>query len=463
MRKAKNPQIRQSASRRDFLKVSALASAAAYVTGCAAAESRLVPPTRKIRIGVIGGGGKGESDMKAVAHEDIVAICDVDWKNAEAAFKHRPYARRYYDWREMLDQEELDAVTISTPDHSHAPPALAAMEKGLHVYCQKPLTHTVEEARLMAESAARNGVVTQMGNQGTGMDKFREAVEVIRAGAIGKVHRVHVWTDRPIWAQGVERPPEIDPIPAHLRWDLFLGAAPYRPYNGKYCPFSWRGWWDYGTGALGDMACHIMNLPYLALSLGAPESVIPEKVVGLTSESAPKGSVVRYRFPARSGWPECELMWYDGESRPPEGLLPEGVKLSSGGSILEGDDGVLYSPDDYGRVYHLFPEEKFAVYRPPAPNLPRVAIPADLKDQRGDGDKIHLEWLDAIRNGGITSSGFHHAGPFTETILLGNVAVRLGREVKWDASRLRAIDAPEADVLIAKDYARGFHLPRRFA
>ncbi|MFG0319393.1 MAG: Gfo/Idh/MocA family protein, partial [Planctomycetota bacterium JB042] len=279
----------RSAARRDFLKASAWIAGSALV-GARPASARVVPAApagRKLRIAGIGVGGKGESDIWAMRGEEVVALCDVDWNRAARSFERFPNARRYHDYRELFDRESaLDAVVVSTPDHSHAVPALMAIERGLHVFCQKPLTHTVEEARLLAVAAKARGVCTQMGNQGTATDGMREAVEVIRAGTIGPVRRVHVWTNRPVWPQGIDRPEGVDPIPETLRWDLFLGPAPYRPYKGGYHPFAWRGWWDYGTGALGDMACHIMNLAFKSLRLGAPTRIEPLVVDGMREESA---------------------------------------------------------------------------------------------------------------------------------------------------------------------------------
>ena len=456
------PRRSSSLDRRDFLRVSAAASTAAFLPRAAeAARRRVVTEDRKIRIGVVGCGGKGYSDMMACAGEEIVALADVDRKAGKPGFDAMPDAAHYHDFRDMLDREELDAVIVSTPDHSHAPAALMAMERGLHVYCQKPLTHTVEEARLMTLAARRNGVVTQMGNQGTAMPGFRQAVEVIRSGAIGAVREVHVWTNRPVWPQGIQRPAEIQPIPETMRWDLFLGPAPYRPYNGSYAPFNWRGWWDYGTGALGDMACHIMNLPYFALELGAPTEVWAESVEGLNDETAPNRSIVRYRFPPRGERPSVELTWYDGGLKPPADHLPDGFKMANGGSMMVGDDGVMYSGDDYGRVFSLFPEEKFQGHEPPAASLPRVTPPKDFEGKQGT--YISHEWLDAIRGRGETSSGFDYAGPFTEAVLLGNVAVRLGARLRWSPATLHASGAEGAGRLIAKDYSRGFELPYRFA
>ncbi|MGE3173179.1 MAG: Gfo/Idh/MocA family protein [Planctomycetota bacterium] len=450
-----------SSSRRDFLLTAAAAAAAAAalpLTGCATGGGRRPARGERLRVAQIGCGGKGFSDMQAIAkRHDVIALCDVDEAMARNARAEQPKAAFYQDYRELFDRETLDAVVVSTPDHSHAVPALIAMQLGCHVFVQKPLAHTVEEARLLRQAAKRYGVVTSMGNQGTCLDGFREAAEVVRSGAIGKVTEVHVWTNRPIWPQGIARPPHIDPIPAQLRWDLWLGAAPYRPYAGPrkdegfsgYAPFHWRGWWDFGTGALGDMACHVANLPYFALGLGAPDWVEadapPAAQGGGNDETAPRQSTIRFGFPARGEQPPVVLTWYDGGRRPPASLVPD--PNQAGGFLLVGDKGQLYSPTDYGETFQLLPRERFAGYTPPARTLPR-------------SPGVHDEWLDCIENGGQPMAGFDYSGPFTEAMLLGNVALRLGRRIEWDSQGLRAKNDPEADRYLKKEYRRGFELVR---
>jgi len=439
-------------SRRDFLVTSALAGTSLWLPASARRRrsGRRAAANDKLNIAVIGCGGKGYSDMRACAGENIVALCDVDAERAAKAFEENPRARKYHDFRPMLDREkDLDAVVISTPDHVHAVAAIAAMQRGLHVFCQKPLTHSVEEARVLRELAAQKGVATQMGNQGTASDGLRQGVEVVQSGAVGPVREVHVWTNRPIWPQGIERPAKIEPIPATFRWDLWLGPAPYRPYNSAYAPFRWRGFWDFGTGALGDMACHIMNLPYLALRLGAPSSVEAE-CGPFTDDSPPKWSVIRYRFPARGELPPATLTWYDGDKKPPAELLPplpggDARQYSSGGSLMVGEKGSLYSTDDYGTEWQLLPEAEFADYEPPAPTLPR-------------SPGIHAEWLEACKGGPRPMSSFAHAGPFTETVLLGNVALRCGRKIEWDAAAMRIENHREAERFLRNEYSWGYSI-----
>ncbi|MCR9244138.1 MAG: Gfo/Idh/MocA family oxidoreductase [bacterium] len=446
---------RADSSRREFLLATAAGAGAAALTGCNApgAARRRPSPNERLRIGVIGCGGKGLSDMRACAKKHgIVALCDVDHGKAANARKDHAEAPFYEDWREMLDREKLDAVTVSTPDHSHAGPALAAMALGYHVFVQKPLTHTVAEARLLRDAARKSGVITSMGNQGTCLEGFRTAAECVRSGVIGEIKEVHVWTNRPVWPQGIGRPKHIDPIPKTFRWDLWLGAAPWRPYaKGRkdsgfsgYAPFHWRGWWDYGTGALGDMACHVANLPFFALELDAP-TWIEADTTDRNDETFPNASTIRYGFPARGSRGPVEFTWYDGGRKPAPEKLP-GVKFHIGGFLLIGTKGSLYSPTDYGERFELHPKEKFADFTPPTPFLPR-------------SPGIHDEWLDGIVNGVQPMANFEYAAPFTEAMLLGNVAMRAGSRIEWDAANLRVTNNTDAQRWIEKEYRRGFELP----
>lgn len=442
-------------SRRDFLLAAAAAASAVSLASCATGSAR-GSANGRLRIAQIGCNGKGLSDMRECAKEhDIVALCDVDESRAATARDEHPKATFYHDYRDLFDREKLDAVVVSTPDHSHALPALIAMQLGYHVYVQKPLAHTVEETRLLRAAAKRSGVITSMGNQGTCLDGFRSAAEVVRSGGLGEVTQVHVWTDRCAnwWAQGIERPDWIDPIPASLRWDLFLGAAPYRPYAAArkdtpfkgYTPFHWRGFWDFGTGSLGDMACHVANLPFFALELGAPEWVEADSSP-FNDETAPKQSTIRYRFPASKTRGAVDFTWYDGGRLPPAELLP-GVKWRSGGFLLVGTEGTLYSPTDYGETFKLYPEAKFKDYQPPAPFLPR-------------SPGIHQEWLQGILEGVQPMACFDYAAQLTEAMLLGNVAVRCKQRIEWDAAAMQAKNLPEAERFLKKHYRRGFELPR---
>jgi predicted dehydrogenase len=323
------------------------------------------------------------------------------------------------------------------------------------VFVQKPLSHTVEEARLLLQAARKTKVITSMGNQGTCMDGFRTATECVRAGILGTVTEVHVWTDRPIWPQGIGRPKHVDAIPATFRWDLWLGPAAWRPYAAGrkdgdfkgYAPFQWRAWWDFGTGALGDMACHVANLPFYALELDAPTSV--EAVAdGRNDETAPKRSTITFQFPARGARGPVKMVWYDGGDLPPTSLLPGLDKWRSGGFLLVGSKGILYSPTDYGERFDLFDKDgKPLQYETPQPTLPRVT-------------GIHDEWLQGILDGKQPMANFEYAAPFTEAMLLGNLALRTGERIEWDAAAMKVTNSAAAQALIGKAYRRGFELTR---
>ncbi len=435
--------MRPILDRRDFLRTTAVASAGVLLSqGSLSAQPK--SPNEKLNIGIIGGGGKGSSNLSACDGENIVAICDVDFERAAKAFKRFPGAKQYKDFRRMLDEEKLDAVVVSTPDHTHAIASLLAMRQGKHVYCEKPLTWSIQEARLMTETARKMKVATQMGNQGTSTNGLRTAVEVVQAGIIGPVKEAHVWTNRPIWPQGMTELPKGQPVPDHLAWELWLGGASERPYNKAYLPFSWRGWWDFGTGALGDMACHTANMAFMALKLGAPQSVVAESE-GNTPISPPKKAKITYQFPARGeGYPELTLYWYEGGRVPPQEVLP-GVQFKNSGSLLVGEKGILYSPNDYGADFKLFPEEQFKDVKMPEPSLPRSS-------------GHHKEWLIACKGGPAAMSNFDYAGPLTEFVLLGNVALRLGNEIIWDSKKLQAKGCPEAQPYIFREYRKGWEI-----
>ncbi len=431
-------------ARRTFLK----GAAAGGVGFIFLRDSRMAfgySANEKLNIAIIGCGGNGRSNLDSVAEENIVALCDIDDRIIADTLKAYPKARTFVDFREMLDdmRKEIDAVVVSTPDHTHAPAAAMAMRMGKHVYCEKPLTHSIYEARTLRDLARKHKVATQMGNQGTAASGFREAVEVIRSGAIGQVYEVHVWSNRPIWPQGVQRPMDTPPIPAELHWDMWLGPAPKRPYHPDYQPFKWRGWIDFGTGALGDMGCHTLNMPFMALNLRHPVSVEAE-VQEMTKESYPKKSVVRYSFAARGELRSTRLIWYDGSLKPPADLLL-GRDLPGSGILLIGEKGRLFSPDDYGSSYELLPSEDFTDFVKPAETLPR-------------SPGHHEEWLRACKGGEPAMSNFDYASALTETILLGNLAITTGEPIYWDAEEMRAINCPKADYFVNKPYRKGWSL-----
>ena len=441
-------------SRRQFLTQAGLGTAGFWIAGVQRGFGQEKSPNAQVNIACIGTGGQGGSDMGNVAKlGNIVALCDVDEKRNDEAGAKSPDARKYSDYRLMFDKEakNIDCVTVGIPDNHHACASVMAMKLGKGVYTQKPLTHDIYEARVMRETAAKYKVATQMGNQGTAGNNLRESVEIIQAGLIGDVKEVHIWTNRPVWPQSpniTERPKEIQGIPNNIHWYEWLGPAPDRPYHKAYMHFVWRGWWDFGTGALGDMACHTANLPYLALKLGAP-STVEAQCEPLNPETYPGWAKITYEFPARETLPPVKVHWYEGRKdgelvQPPLELL-QGEKMVNSGSLCVGTKGTLYSPDDYGGKSIWLPKEEFKEMKKPAPTLPR-------------SPGHHKEWIDAVRGGPKPMSNFDHAGPFTEFVLLGNLAMRLGKKFEWDSENLKAKNCPEADQWIKREYRKGWSL-----
>ena len=406
----------------------------------------------KLNLGIIGPGGRGGGNLGAVSGENIVALCDVDEKRAAQAMASYPQARYNRDFRRMLDVEKhLDAVVVSTPDHTHAVASVMAMKRGLHVYCEKPLAHSIHEVRAMKETAATMGVATQMGIQGHAYPGTREAVEVVRSGALGPVRELHVWTDRPAgwWPQGVTRPVEVRDIPESLSWDLWLGPVPWRPYHPVYVPFKWRGRWDFGTGAIGDMGIHNFDTAFWALELGLPTSVEVLEAGDVFADTPPRWSTMKLQFPARGSQPAVEMFWYDGGKRPAAELF-QGAKIEGNGSLMIGEKGTLYTrtwhggskPEDW---HLLLPEKEFVDYEPPTPTLPRV-------------QGHHQEWLDACRGSGWPSAHFGYAAVSTESMLLGALALRLGRPIEWYAGQGKVAGCAEADAFIHPEYRRNWEL-----
>ncbi len=426
--------------RRKFVQGTAAAMSALGIGYWSSAEC--APPrsaNEKLNIGCIGVGGKGWEDTNGVAGENIYAICDVDAKRLAKAAEKFPKAATFADFRKLLELKEIDAVTVSTPDHTHAVAGIPAMQLGKHLYCQKPLTHNIHEARLMTEIARKQRVATQMGNQGHSDAGTRRMVEWIQAGGLGDVREAHIWTNRPIWPQGMDRPKGSKPVPSDLSWDLWLGPAAERPYNSGYHPFKWRGFWDFGTGALGDMACHCMDTAFWALELGVPK-VVSAKSSGMNPETAPEWSIIRYSFPARGNLPPVELTWYDGNKKPPAELAP-GHQLSNNGSLFVGDAATLYAPHYWGAG---------TIVKGEAAPQPNRSIP--------DSPGHYLEWIRACKGGGAALSNFDYAGPLTEMVLLGNLALRLDEPIRWDSKNLTAEGLPEADRLVRGSYRKGWAL-----
>jgi predicted dehydrogenase len=435
-------------SRRAFLRQSTWTCAGLWITGSRVrGDERQRSPNERLDIGLIGVGGRGAGNLKAVsaAGENIVALCDIDAKNLGRAAGQFSAAKTYNDFRRLLEQKGLDAVVVTTPDHTHAVAAAMALQLGKHVYCEKPLTHSIDEARTLARLAAEARVATQMGNTGHSSDGTRRVVELVRAGAIGPVREVHAWTNRPIWPQGIDRPADTPPVPAGIDWDLWLGPAPERPYNPAYHPFKWRGWWDFGTGALGDMGCHIFDPFYWALDLRYPERVAAEGPPRHL-ETAPAWSVVRYEFPARGEQPPVVAWWYDGGKLPPAGLFEgQPPKPGSSGSVLVGSKGSLVVSQGREGGPRLLPERDFADFTPPAPTVPR-------------SPGHHEEWIEACKTGTPTGTNFDYAAALTETVLLGNVALHSGRAIVWDAAHMRPEDGPLDDIYIHREYRKGWSL-----
>lgn len=443
-------------SRRGFIGTSSVALAGLTIVP-ARAVSGLghIAPSDKLNIAGVGIAGMGSANLKNAAKtENIVALCDVDWREATGkVFKTYPDAKQYKDFRIMLDkQKDIEAVIIATPDHTHAVISLESMKRGKHVFTQKPLTHTVHEARVLAESARKYKVATQMGNQGQAADGPRRLREMIWDGVIGPVREVHVWTDRPnngllkiYWPQGVNRPIETPPVPEGLDWDLFVGPAPMRPYNPAYHPFKWRGWWDFGTGALGDIGCHSLDPVFRTLKLKYPASVQAVSTL-VNSETYPSGSIVRYEFPARDTMPPVSLTWYDGGLRTM--LLKEmeeGMQMGTGGTLYIGDKGKIL--DD-----KILPKALRESYKAPAPFIP--SSPGHEE-----------EWILACKGGAAAGSDFEWAGPLTETVLLGNVAIRSelkeklsGQILEWDPEKFIFPNLPEADKFLHNEYRKGWNL-----
>lgn len=450
-------------------------------------------PNERLNIAAIGAGGRGAGNIRACTTENIVALADPDARNAAETFKQYPSASKYTDFRRMLDKEHrsIDAVIVSTPDHTHACASLWAMQLGKHVYCEKPLTRTVYEARRLTEAASRYGVATQMGNQGYSNEGTRLAAEIIWSGEIGDVTEVHAWTNRPSWPQGFDKVPPPTPIPDTLDWDVWLGPAQFRPYSsggegydnrgyGFYLPFNWRGFLDFGTGSLGDMACHILGAAHMALRLDAPTSVEVLEAVGRNSLTFPKSSKLKFVFPQRGSMPPVTLYWYDARRDEPmrpvglpeneiligpgvEKLLEEcgvgtGLKLQpavkpwvtekplsqANGAVFIGTKGIL-TTDTYGASVRILPASRMENYRLP----PRFM-------SRSPGH--HRDWIRACKGGEPACSNFSVSGPFTEWVVLGCVALRFEEKLEWDAAKMQVTNVKAANEYIRPKFRKGWGL-----
>lgn len=434
-------------------------------------------PLEKLNVAAIGAGGKGRSDLRGCEPENIVALADPDEVRAAESFERYPKAKRFTDFRKMLDkmEKEIDAVIVATPDHMHGVATTWAMERGKAVYCQKPLTRTIWEARELTHGAEKYGVATQMGNQGYSNDGTRQAAEILWSGEIGDVTEVHAWTNRPVWPQGVDQLPPGKPAPPTMDWDSWIGIAEDRPYSDAYAPFKWRGWYDFGCGALGDMACHILGSVNMALLLGAPTSVEVLSQEGKNEHTFPTKSVIRFDFPARHGMPPVKVFWYDGAEDAayrPDALADEprlipvhpdseqryyqGAKqrrtrqeidsyekrTQANGAIFMGSKGYM-STDTYANAVQLMPSKYYRGYEMPDEWLTRS--PGHYRD-----------WIRAAKGGDPACSNFSVAGPFTEWILLGVLGLRFEGKLEWDAEAMKVTNRPEVNALVKPTFRKGW-------
>ena len=425
-----------SVSRRGFLR---RAAAVAAVAPLVRPRARAASANGKLNVAVVGVANQGRYNLDNVAHENVVALCDVDENLLAAAGRDFPKAARHVDYLRMLERPDIDAVVVATPDHTHAVIGAAVLRSGRHLYCEKPLARTVGETRALTELARREGRVTQIGTQIHAGTNYRRVVELVQSGAVGPIAEVHVWVGGGFG--GKRRPTDTPPIPAGLNYDLWLGPVEPRPYHPEYLPFHWRNWWTFAGGTLADLGCHHVDLSHWALGLRSPRRVRIVDGPAPDPECPPTWLVVEYEYEGRPGQPPVRLRWYHGDRRPPhmaEGLIPKW----GGGTLFVGTKGLLLA--DYGR-HLLLPEKDFADFQRPAPSIP-------------DSIGHHREWIAACKNGGPTTCSFDYSGPLTETILLGNVAHRVGQELEWDAASARAVNCPAADEFLQARYRSGWSL-----
>lgn len=435
--------MKRHTTRRRFLKNAAVAGLGVHLAA-AGRTGQCRSPNEKLNIGIIGSQGRGASNTRSVSTENIVALCDVDQNRLAKAAQQHPKAKKYADWRRLVDQKDLDAVVVSTTDHTHAFASVWAMNRGLSVYCEKPLAHCCHEARVMQETYLKNKdrLATQMGTQIHATDNYRRVVELIQSGAIGGVHEVHVWCGRKGLADG-ERPTDQPPVPAGLDWDLWLGPAPWRPYHPRYLPgcMTWEQWWDFGNGCLGDMGSHLIDLPFWALKLRDPVSVQAEGSPR-RPDTYPEWLVVHWQHPARGDMPPLTLHWYDGDQRPQLEVPGHDIQSWHKGIVFVGDDGMLLA--DYGKKI-LVPDDKFKDFKPPEPWIDKSI-------------GHHQEWIRGAKTGAPTLCNFDYSGKLIEHNLLGTVAFRLDKKLQWNAGTMSARNCPEAESLIRPQYRAGWTL-----
>ena len=428
-------------TRRQMLRNTTFAGIGIWISSNAA-HGASDSPNEKLSLAGIGVGGRGAGDVNGCKSENFVALCDVDDRRAAKTFEQFPKAKRYRDFRKMLDEmdKQIDAVVIGTPDHTHAPPAAMAMRMGKHCYCEKPLTHSVYETRVLTELAHKNKLATQLGTQIHAGDNYRRVVELVQSGAIGPIRQVEVQFSG--GRGGKDRPKDTPPVPEGLDWDLWLGPAPYRPYHSCYVPGNWRDWWDFANGTLGDFGCHYMDLPFWALKLKYPTSVEAEAPVPPHPETAAPVLTVRYEFPARGDLPPVTMTWRNGGGNVPPIVKEKSLPNWGAAVLFVGEKGMLLA--NYTK-HQLLPEADFAGFQPPEPTIPKSI-------------GHHQEWIRACKTGEPTTCNFDYSGPLTETVLLGDVSYRVQSKLDWDAASLKATNCSEADELIRREYRAGWEL-----
>ena len=466
MNKQQDDKRNKSLTRRHFLAGTAAAAGCAVVPssvfGQRRDQSTKVAPSEKLNIAGVGLGARGLGNMEKCVDANIVALCDVDWTLAATAMKRYPDAAKYKDFRRMLDQEKsIDAVLVSTPDHTHAVIAAEAMKRGKHVYVETPLAHDVWEARELARLAAETGVTTQMGNERHSGSGIRRAVEMIWGGGLGAIREVHCWTNRPQWPQGIDRPKAKTPPHAGLAWDLWLGPAAQRSYDPAYHPYRWRGWLDFGTGALGAMGCQLLDVAFWGLELGGTKSFSVEaESTGTNGETYPKASTVRYRFPARGDLPPVVINWYDGGRQPsrPE-QLPYLREVGSNGVVFVGEQHtMMFGPTVFGTNPRQIGPRTIPEFTQIQNVRPFKKIPPVKDSDWTKGNRHIQEWISACKTGTQPCASFEHSAPLTEMVLLGNVALASDKPIEWDSDAMRITNAPNADQLIRRPYREGWSL-----
>lgn len=428
-----------STTRRKFLQKCALGAGGFWIASHQTVFGRSLSPNEKLNLGVIGVSGRAGEDLQEVSSQNVLALCDIDEIKLQAATQKYPGAKTYNDFRQLIDHKDLDAIVVGTPDHTHAVATVAAIQSGRHVYCEKPLTHTVSEARFVTELARKEKRVTQLGTQIHANNNYRRVVELVQSGAIGEVREVHVWVG--VKYGGMELPQDMPEVPAGLHYDLWLGPVEYRPYNPAYLPFKWRNWWAFGGGTMADFGCHYMDLPHWALGLSSPLTIEALDGPPVHPESTPPWLVVRYEHPARGKQPPVKLTWYHG-GKHPSLLSEEQYQQYKSGVLFVGEKGMVISGYN---SHSLLPEKDFVNFVPPEPFI---------KKSIGH----HNEWIAACKTGGPTTCNFDYSGPLTETALLGNVAYRVGKKLDWDAKNLTARNCPEATQYLQHHYRKGWKL-----